>query len=650
MSDSFDGIGNYEAFNLLMKDIIFAVHPREDFIASDAFEGTQTINLGRVRFSFLDGLPLGCDIELSSRWDETSNRILIYTRSPENWLCDLSPSQEYSVSPDEYIMIVTSSDIVLEGNQVFTKGRREILPAYFLHYYIKEKANDRARSAITFCIDAGLMATGVGELAAGSKLLRGLAIADLFIGTGGTIITLSEDEIIANYGESGRTFINAYRILSLGAAAVNIGAGVRQAYIASSSADMESSNDFIAFVKQNRDEINDDPSIAAEFKQSLTQKVNLLEGLTEPVGLMRSHLRMRMLRNGGTSDLAETLADQLLYIFINKGWTYEKLTDDLARILIIHGDNGPLISRLADWDTNIFNRFLDDLAGNAILVTRMANEPGLVRAWERLREFPSISTNTSYLEIFSRQIRDFPEVSFDNTSYVVAQQTDAHVASYFARLDSPRNIDELKVLAGDFPEWVTSGSFPLNAAIQDIVNVPSSNLVNLPESIRSFYETVGSPSYPQHSTFTNSGSLTGRPDKIEGSPVFSQNNHLQLVKLKPNAKIYRVFDIQGTAKNGGYWTLDYPTSRAEFRAETAVLPEWNSGTLVVELTIPSEGIYAWRGFAAPQRIINPNDVSLPNEFLSGGGEQIFLPYELWNTSDGIHSGLINSSPESLTGW
>src|SRR6056297_4311331 len=99
---------------------------------------------------------------------------------------------------------------------------------------------------------------------------------------------------------------------------------------------------------------------------------------------------------------------------------------------------------------------------------------------------------------------------------------------------------------------------------------------------------------------------------------------VQLVRLKPGTKVYRVFDDIDAFNNGGYWTFELPSSKANFYRNTAVRPEWNGGTKYVELTVPSEGLPVWRGNAANQRILNEID----DWTLLGGGEQVFIPYDI----------------------
>ena len=57
------------------------------------------------------------------------------------------------------------------------------------------------------------------------------------------------------------------------------------------------------------------------------------------------------------------------------------------------------------------------------------------------------------------------------------------------------------------------------------------------------------------------------------------------VTLKPGTKIYRIIDDSANPA-GGYWSEKLPGSRAEWRGDYAVKPEWNTNGKYVEYTVP----------------------------------------------------------------
>lgn len=50
------------------------------------------------------------------------------------------------------------------------------------------------------------------------------------------------------------------------------------------------------------------------------------------------------------------------------------------------------------------------------------------------------------------------------------------------------------------------------------------------------------------------------------------------------------------------------------------MPEWNGMTKIIEIEIPKEGIFVWRGLAARQ----PASSSTKDFFLKGGTEQVIF--------------------------
>lgn len=101
------------------------------------------------------------------------------------------------------------------------------------------------------------------------------------------------------------------------------------------------------------------------------------------------------------------------------------------------------------------------------------------------------------------------------------------------------------------------------------------------------------------------------------------------VTLAAGTKIYRVIGGSGSFSTGGYWTATAPANYAEIIGGTAVQPEWNAFSEIVEFTVPAGGMKVWKGKAAAQNI-----ASVPNKFidvyklkynLSGTGNQLFIP-------------------------
>lgn len=55
---------------------------------------------------------------------------------------------------------------------------------------------------------------------------------------------------------------------------------------------------------------------------------------------------------------------------------------------------------------------------------------------------------------------------------------------------------------------------------------------------------------------------------------------------------------------------------------TAVMPEWNGMTKIIEIEVPPTGLYGWYGKAAAQ----PASSTTTNFYLKGGEEQIIINF------------------------
>lgn len=108
------------------------------------------------------------------------------------------------------------------------------------------------------------------------------------------------------------------------------------------------------------------------------------------------------------------------------------------------------------------------------------------------------------------------------------------------------------------------------------------------------------------------------------------NNGIEFVKIKPGTKLYRVFDgykpwdnismTGNTVANGSFWTFEKPAQISEVIGGTAVMPEWNGMTKIIEIEVPSTGLYGWYGKAAKQ----PASSSTNSYLLEGSNKQMII--------------------------
>src|SRR5690554_4195618 len=197
------------------------------------------------------------------------------------------------------------------------------------------------------------------------------------------------------------------------------------------------------------------------------------------------------------------------------------------------------------------------------------------------------------------------KLSFANTS---------NKTNLFNKLDNAKSIQHQRVLTNDLDNipGVNSGQYISNSV--DNVTQNITKTANNKQFILKPY---------QAETFQKNASLINRAD-IE--IIEDLNNGIQLVKVKPGTKLYRVYDgyQQGvnTLPKGNYWTFEKPSSISEVIGGSAVQPEWNSMIKYIEIEVPSQGIYVWRGKAAKQPLSNNENIT--NYFLQGGTEQLIF--------------------------
>ncbi|WP_405247890.1 hypothetical protein [Cellulophaga sp. Asnod2-G02] len=73
---------------------------------------------------------------------------------------------------------------------------------------------------------------------------------------------------------------------------------------------------------------------------------------------------------------------------------------------------------------------------------------------------------------------------------------------------------------------------------------------------------------------------------------------------------------------------------------TAVMPEWNGMTKIIEIEVPLTGLYGWYGKAAKQ----PASSTTSNFYLKGGEEQIIINFGQNQQSISSVATSITSSP------
>jgi hypothetical protein len=131
----------------------------------------------------------------------------------------------------------------------------------------------------------------------------------------------------------------------------------------------------------------------------------------------------------------------------------------------------------------------------------------------------------------------------------------------------------------------------------------------------------------------------GWPDLIENKD-FVNFTDLEAVKLKKDTTIYRIID-EGTSEatkkqSGGYWALELPNSKTEWRKEFAVKDSWNDNGHYIK-HILEEDTQVWKGGVAGQAY---EEVNGKKFYLQGNNTQILVKPKLI-TGDQIKPRLTN---------
>ena len=209
--------------------------------------------------------------------------------------------------------------------------------------------------------------------------------------------------------------------------------------------------------------------------------------------------------------------------------------------------------------------------------------------------------------------------------------------AFFRELEKAKSINHQKVIIGDYESisGITKGEYISNS----VDNVKDNVIIKVHKNdfiLKKF----------QAETFAKNSRLIERK---EIDVIEDLGNGIQFVRIKPGTKLYRVFDgykpwddisqTGNTLPKGNYWTFDKPTSISEVIEGTAVMPEWNGMTKIIEIEVPSQGIYVWRGIAARQ----PASSKTKDFFLKGGTEQLIFDYK----QNGINLSKITKSIKEL---
>lgn len=203
----------------------------------------------------------------------------------------------------------------------------------------------------------------------------------------------------------------------------------------------------------------------------------------------------------------------------------------------------------------------------------------------------------------------------------------------FNKLENAKSIYHQKVIIKDFSiPGITKGQYISNS-VDNITRNVIKTISNKSFTLKTY----------QAETFQKFGAINLR-ESVE--VIEDLGNGIELVKVKPGTKLYRVYDGYQNGINsmpyGNYWAFEKPTLLDEVFGGAAVQPEWNSAIKIIEIEVPSEGILGWRGLAAKQPLSNNENIS--NYYLKGGAEQLIFDVDQNNISISLITKSITNTP------
>ena len=218
------------------------------------------------------------------------------------------------------------------------------------------------------------------------------------------------------------------------------------------------------------------------------------------------------------------------------------------------------------------------------------------------------------------KIKEWISKGVDNVKLKSAFNNTGDKLALFNKLNSSKGLYHQRAIINDYLKipGVIQAPFVSNS----VDNVTSNVVKSLDNK-----QFIMNPN--QAKTFAKNATLSSR-----GSIEIIENleNGIKFIKIKPGTKLYRVFDgykpwdnismTGNTLPNGSFWTFEKPTEISEVISGTAVMPEWNGMTKVIEIEVPSTGLYGWYGKAAKQ----PASSSTNSFLLEGGYEQIIINF------------------------
>ena len=280
---------------------------------------------------------------------------------------------------------------------------------------------------------------------------------------------------------------------------------------------------------------------------------------------------------------------------------YQKWQTEVAQLDNPSQAEKQLVEKQAEvWKALGFENKIDDILLNAKWVDDLETVIG-INVKNKIKEWVREGLNYSKLES-----------SFNKSS---------NKLELFSKLEKAKSLNHQKVIIGNYENilGVTKGEYISNSV--DNIKSDIKIKVNNNDFVLKKY---------QGETFAKNAKLIKR-ENIE--VIEDLGNGIQFIKIKPGTKLYRVFDgykpwddisqTGNTLPKGNYWTFDRPTSISEVIGGTAVMPEWNGMTKIIEIEAPSQGIYVWRGVAARQ----PASSVTKDFFLKGGIEQVIFDYK-----------------------
>jgi len=386
--------GNYFKFVSAIMDLLKVAYPvtEDEAFLEELAIGNRIYHWGRTDLN-CNGRAITCALDYTSTW---VGEELAFTFSDVSatttWhgnasvcACNNGIPEQIALDPYAWVLIYSSKEERFGETVFLARGEKKVIPAFLLHFLTQEEVNASTRLLINTGIDVAFMAIGIGELSAASRVIRTIALVDIVVQAGDIAVNLAEETIVGIYGQAGREFIQAYRNVSMVVGLVTLSSSVSSGRLRQLFE--EDARRVVDFVEENAASLRHSnqlgESATQELEEYATEIKRLIDFAEDALYLL---IKEKYLAAGAADDLASFLTGRTVSIFRAKSIAGERVTDELADMLVSMGEeSATILGRFALWETDFIDDFIDDIPYIESFLRNGGDLVGLegrVGAWE----------------------------------------------------------------------------------------------------------------------------------------------------------------------------------------------------------------------------------------------------------------------------